>query len=159
MLKFNETEHYVNGEEGNIVSSDSIFRVMSVSKNIAMLSALVVSNSPLTTISPTKSQSLTLDTPLRHLLPTFRLPPRDWESGGNQITLRMLASHMAGIPRESYSTGFNMVLASGKADAVTIGAAWAGASAEEVIEGVGKQRLMFAPGERAACKCAVIYAG
>jgi CubicO group peptidase (beta-lactamase class C family) len=62
----------------------------------------------------------------------------------------MLASHTAGIPRESYSTGFNMVLSTGKADAPTIGAAWAGESAKDVIDGIATRNLMFAPGQRAA---------
>lgn len=128
----------------NSVTSDSVFRIMSVSKNIAMLSALVLGNHP--------NSHMTLDTALREVLPSFRLPPLDWNSGGSEITLRMLASHTAGIPRESYSTGFNMVRATGRADAATIGAAWAAASAEQVIEGIGDRQLMFAPGERAACK-------
>tara|TARA_R110002003_G_scaffold107_1_gene8939 strand:- start:3270 stop:4688 length:1419 start_codon:yes stop_codon:yes gene_type:complete len=93
---------------------------------------------------------LTLDTPIRLLLPDFTLPEADWYDGGSEITLGMLASHTAGIPRESYSTGFNMVLSTGKADAVTIGAAWASATAGDVLEAIAKERLMFAPGQRAA---------
>lgn len=95
---------------------------------------------------------LTLDSPVRLLLPTFTLQPQDWADGGSEITLRMLASHTAGIPRESYSTGFNMVLGTSKADAPTIGARWAGQSAQALIGGIAKKELMFTPGQRAACK-------
>lgn len=45
-----------------------------------------------------------------------------------------------------------MILSTGKADAPTIGAAWAGQTAQDVIEGVKARSLMFAPGQRAACK-------
>ena len=95
---------------------------------------------------------LTLDSPVRRLLPSFALQPLDWADGGSDITLRMLASHTAGIPRESYSTDFNMLLGASKADAETIGARWAGQSAEVLIEGIARKGLMFRPGERAACK-------
>ncbi|KAH8728077.1 beta-lactamase/transpeptidase-like protein [Phaeosphaeriaceae sp. PMI808] len=142
-LKMNETDSYAGK---NIVTSDSIFRVMSVTKNLAMTSALVISNIANQPIYP----GLSLDTPVRFLLPEFTLLKPDWNDGGSEITLGMLASHTAGIPRESYSTGFNMILNSGKADAATIGAAWAGATAEEVIKAITKEKLMFAPGQRAA---------
>jgi CubicO group peptidase (beta-lactamase class C family) len=143
-LKMNETGFYAESE--NIVTSDSIFRIMSVSKNIAMTSALVVSN----LFDHPPCHCFNLDTPVRLLLPGFTLPEPDWKDGGSEITLGMLASHTAGIPRESYSTGFNMILSTGKADAITIGAAWAGATAQDVIEAIGKEKLMFAPGHRAA---------
>lgn len=143
-LKVNETGLYT--EAKNRVTSDSIFRIMSVSKNFAMTSALVVSNLPNTPGEPV----LSLDTQVRKALPKFALPEQDWNDGGKQITLGMLASHTAGIPRESYSTGFNMILSTGKADARTIGAAWASATAEEVLEAIAKEKLMFAPGQRAA---------
>ena len=140
----NETAATANSE--NVVTSDSVFRIMSVSKNIAMTSALVLSCLPNQFPCP----SMTLHTPVRLLLPEFTLPEADWNDGGSEITLGMLASHTAGIPRESYSTGFNMVLSNGKADAITIGAAWASATAEDVIEAIAKEKLMFAPGQRAA---------
>ncbi|CAO2652489.1 Nn.00g007720.m01.CDS01 [Neocucurbitaria sp. VM-36] len=146
-LKMNETGLYP--DEDNKVTSNSIFRIMSVSKNIAMASALVVENqSRLKSIND--YSLLTINTPVRLLLPAFGLPEKDWSDGGSEITLAMLASHTAGIPRESYSTGFNMILGTGKADAKAIGAAWAGASPKEVIEGIKKENLMFAPGQRAA---------
>jgi CubicO group peptidase (beta-lactamase class C family) len=140
----NETGLYAGPEHG--VTSDSIFRIMSVSKNIAMTSALILSN----LLNDTLDSSLNLDTPVRLLLPEFTLPEQDWKDGGSEITLGMLASHTAGIPRESYSTGFNMILSTGKADALTIGAAWGSATPQDVIKAISKERLMFAPGQRAA---------
>ncbi|KAF2024341.1 beta-lactamase/transpeptidase-like protein [Setomelanomma holmii] len=140
----NETEIATGSD--NLVNSDSIFRIMSVSKNIAMTSVLVMSCLPAQSSCP----GMTLHTPVRLLLPDFTLPEADWNDGGSEITLGMLASHTAGIPRESYSTGFNMVLSTGKADAITIGAAWASATAEDVIEAIARGKLMFAPGQRAA---------
>ncbi|KAF2251696.1 beta-lactamase/transpeptidase-like protein [Trematosphaeria pertusa] len=121
---------------------------MSVSKSFAVFSALLVEN--LSKLHPSLLPGLTLDTPVRLALPQFGLPAEDWEDGGRDITLRMLASHSAGIPREGYSTDFNMVTGLGKADAETIGADWAGATPEGVIEVVRKTNLMFAPGQRAA---------
>ena len=145
----NETGLYP--AENNKVTSESIFRVISVSKNIAMASALVIERQ--SRLNSTDDNSLlTMNTPVRLLLPAFGLPERDWNDGGSEITLTMLASHTAGIPREGYSTGFNMILSTGKADAQTIGAAWASASPEEVIKSVKRENLMFAPGQRAACK-------
>ncbi|KAF1947402.1 beta-lactamase/transpeptidase-like protein [Clathrospora elynae] len=143
----NETGLYPDGE--NTVTSKSIFRMMSVTKNIAMCSALVIENQ-LRQNSTSGNSVFNIDTPVRLLLPSFALPEKDWKDGGSEITLRMLASHTAGIPRESYSTGFNMVLSTGKADAVTIGIAWAGQTAEDVIDGIAMRSLMFAPGQRAA---------
>lgn len=145
----NETDSY-SSEPSDKVDSDSIFRVASVSKNFAVFSALVVENE-------SKSQSnslpeLTLDTPVRLALPEFGLPERDWENGGKDITLAMLASHTSGLPRESYRTNFNMVTGLGKADAETIGALWAGATPSDVIQNAKSTNLMFAPGQRAACK-------
>jgi len=116
-----------------------------------MASALIIENQ-LRQNSSSSSSLLTIDTPVRQLLPSFGLPERDWNDGGSEITLRMLASHTAGIPRESYSTGFNMILSTGKADSPTIGAAWAGETAQDVIDGIAMKNLMFAPGQRAACK-------
>ncbi|KAF2019443.1 beta-lactamase/transpeptidase-like protein [Aaosphaeria arxii CBS 175.79] len=139
-LKTNETSSIP-------VDNDSIFRIASVSKNLAVFSALVVENK--SKHHPNLTE-FSLDAPVRHFLPSFRLPDEDWEDGGRDITLRMLASHSAGLSRESYSTDFNLVLNTGKADAETIGAAWAAATPEGVIESVKKTRLMFAPGERAA---------
>lgn len=119
---------------------------MSVSKHIAMTSALVIANLP----NQPQYPGLSLDTPIRLLLPEFTLPEKDWKDGGSEITLRMLASHTAGLPRESYSTGYNMVLNTGKADLATIGPVWAAATAEGVIEALSTKKLMFAPGKRAA---------
>ncbi|KAH7081058.1 beta-lactamase/transpeptidase-like protein [Paraphoma chrysanthemicola] len=143
-LKMNETD--LPATSSNIITNDSIFRIMSVSKNIAMTTALVLTCLPKHHSCP----GLTLHTPVRQLLSDFTLPEADWNDGGSEITLGMLASHTAGIPRESYSTGFNMVLSTGKADSVTIGAAWASATSEDVLEAIAKERLMFAPGQRAA---------
>lgn len=140
----NETNMYAGSP--NTVNSDSIFRVMSVSKHIAMSSALVVSNLP----NQPQYPGLTMDTPVRLVLPDFTLPEQDWKDGGSEITLSMLASHTSGIPRESYSTGFNMILSTGKADAITIGAEWASATAQDVITAIATEKLMFAPGQRAA---------
>ncbi|KAF2464394.1 beta-lactamase/transpeptidase-like protein [Lindgomyces ingoldianus] len=128
------------------VTSDSIFRVVSVSKNFATLSALVVENeSKLQTAFP----ELTIDTPVRLVLPEFGLPEKDWLSGGRDITLLMLASHTSGLPRESYLTPFNMVTGSGKADAPTIGGLWASSTSAQLLESTRKTNLMFAPGQRA----------
>lgn len=140
----NETENGTGSM--NVVNSDSIFRIMSVSKNLAMASALVVSNLP----TQSRYQGMSLDTPVRLVLPEFTLPEQDWNDGGSEITLGMLASHTAGIPRESYSTGFNMILSTGKADSATIGAAWGRATPEDVLDAIAKENLMFAPGQRAA---------
>lgn len=62
----------------------------------------------------------------------------------------MLASHTSGVTRESFSTGFNQVLSTGKATADGIGNLWADQTVESVVEGVGRTSLMFKPGERAA---------
>jgi CubicO group peptidase (beta-lactamase class C family) len=143
-LKMNETD--LERSQSNLVTSDSIFRIMSVSKNFAMSSALVVSNLP----NQTENFILSLDTPLRLVLPDFSLPERDWRDGGSEITLGMLASHTSGVPRESYSTNFNMILGAGKGDLPTIGAAWASVTPQNVVAGMAKTNLMFAPGQRAA---------
>jgi CubicO group peptidase (beta-lactamase class C family) len=142
-LKMNETG--LGDDSNNIITSDSCFRIMSVSKNIAMSSALIVANMP----NQPQYPGLSLDTPVRLIMADFTLPEQDWRDGGSEITLGMLASHTSGIPRESYSTGFNMILNTGKADAITIGAAWAGATAEDVIDAIAKEKLMFSPGQRA----------
>jgi CubicO group peptidase (beta-lactamase class C family) len=146
-LKMNETGLYL--DELNIITSDSNFRVMSLSKNIAMTSALVVEKQLRRNFS-SSSSLLAIDTRVRLLLLIFALPEKDWDDRGSEITLHMLASRIAGIPRESYSTGFNMILSTGKADAPTIRAAWVGHSAQDVIDGVATRNLMFAPGQRAA---------
>ncbi|KAJ4290250.1 hypothetical protein N0V90_010465 [Kalmusia sp. IMI 367209] len=147
ILKMNETLSY--GDE-NEVTSDSIFRINSVSKSFAAFSALVIEN-----LAKAKAGNatveFTLDTPVRLVLPQFRLPEKDWNDGGRDITLRMLSSHTSGLTREGYSTDFNMVAATGKADAETIGAKWAGATPESVLERAAKTNLMFAPGTRAGC--------
>ena len=114
-----------------------------------MASALVVEHQRRTM---SNTSTLSLDTPVRLVLPQFHLPERDWNDGGSEITLRMLASHTSGLPRESFSTDFNVILNTGKADLATIGAGWEGATPEGIIEEVGKTNLMFAPGERPACE-------
>lgn len=141
-LKFNETSSYPANTFENTVNSDSIFRVNSVTKNFAMASALVLSR--------LSNHSITLDTPVRTLLPSFHLPSLDWSDGGSDITLGMLASHMSGVTRESFSTNFNQVLSTGKATADHIGDLWAAQTVQSVIDGVGKTDLMFRPGERSA---------
>lgn len=142
----NETLSY--GDQ-NGVTSDSTFRVNSVSKNFASFSALAVES--LAKAHGNLPFELTIDSPIRQLLPQFRLPEKDWIDGGRDITLRMLASHSSGLPREGYSTDFHMILATGKADAETIGAKWAAATPEGIIEHAAKTNLMFAPGQRAGC--------
>ncbi|KAL1621259.1 hypothetical protein SLS54_005755 [Diplodia seriata] len=141
------------------VDSDSIFRVASISKNIAALSTLVVENESKThgafpVLSP--------GSPVRQALPEFGLPEKDWQNGGSDITLSMLATHSSGIPREGYLTDFNMVVGVAKADAETIGADWAGVTPSQVIESVKQRNLMFAPGQRAAYSnagsCILAYA-
>lgn len=117
-------------------------RVMSVSKNFAMAMALVVANLP-------QCSSISLDTAVRLLLPDFTLREKDWNDGGSEMTLRMLASHTAGFTRESYSTSLNVIMNTGKADLDTVGAGWADASAEDVIEAAAREPLMFPPGQRA----------
>jgi CubicO group peptidase (beta-lactamase class C family) len=143
----NETLTYGNKNE---VTSDSIFRVNSISKSFAVFSVFAVEN--LAKAQPEIPFELTLDSPVRQLLPQFRLPDKDWNDGGRDITLRMLASHSSGLSREGYSTDFNMVLATGKASAETIGAKWAAATPQGVIEYAAKTKLMFAPGQRAGCQ-------
>lgn len=146
LLKFNETAG--NDTIGsNQIDSDSVFRVLSISKSIATLSALVVENE-------SKSQdvlpALSIESPVRQALPQFGLPDIDWENGGSEITLSMLASHSSGLPREGFSTKFNIVTGLSKATAETIGAEWAGVTPEEIIESAKQRNLMFAPGQRAA---------
>lgn len=141
-LKFNETSLYPSNMTENVVTSDSVFRVASVTKNFAMTSALILSR--------LSNHTITLDTPVRHLLPSFHLPELDWADGGSEITLGLLASHMSGITRETYSTDFNQVLSTGKVTAGNIGDLWAAQTVENVVREVGKMSLMFKPGERSA---------
>lgn len=70
VLKFNETSLYPDDGTENTVNSDSIFRVASVTKNFAMASALVLSQS--------SNYTITLDSPVREFLPAFHLPTFDW---------------------------------------------------------------------------------
>lgn len=144
----NETSSY--GPK-NIITSDSVLRMNSISKNFAVFSAFVVEN--LAKARSNVSSDFNLDTAVRKILPQFSLPEKDWSDGGRDITLKMLASHSSGLTREGYSTDFNMVLATGKADAETIGAKWAGATPDSVIEYAAKTNLMFPPGQRAGCRC------
>ncbi|KAJ4364771.1 hypothetical protein N0V95_000719 [Ascochyta clinopodiicola] len=141
-LKFNETSLYSQNTTENTVTSDSVFRANSISKNFATTSALILSR--------LTNRTVTLDTPVRRLLPSFHLLPLDWEDGGRDVTLGMLASHTSGITRDSFSTGFNQVLSTGKVTANSIGALWANQTVESVVKEVGKTGLMFRPGERAA---------
>ncbi|KAH7052034.1 beta-lactamase/transpeptidase-like protein [Macrophomina phaseolina] len=148
LLKFNETSRNdTTGQNSNQVNSDSIFRVLSISKSIATLSALMVE-------SESRAQDtlpvLSIDSPVRQALPQFGLPEVDWQNGGSEITLSMLASHSSGLPREGYSTDFNMVSGLARANTVTIGAKWASTTPEQIIEHVKQRNLMFAPGQRAA---------
>jgi CubicO group peptidase (beta-lactamase class C family) len=140
----NETD--IDVIQRSTVTSDSIFRIMSVSKHIAMTSALVIPNLP----NQPQYPIFTLDTPVRLVLPGFTLPSQDWADGGSEITLSMLASHTSGLPRESYSTNFNMILSTDKADAATIGAEWTSVTPEDVLTSLATSNLMFAPGQRAA---------
>lgn len=141
-LKFNETTLHTSNTTDSMITSDSIFRVASVTKNFAMTSALILSR--------LSNSSITLDTPVRQLLPSFYLTTSDWTDGGSEITLGMLASHMSGVTRESFSTNFNQVLSTGKATADGIGELWAAQTVENVIEEVGKTSLMFRPGASSA---------
>jgi CubicO group peptidase (beta-lactamase class C family) len=142
VLKFNETSSCSDNGAENSINSDSIFRVASVTKNLAMASALVLSQS--------SNYTITLDSPVRNFLPDFHLPAFDWADGGSEITLGMLASHMSGVTRESFSTDFNQILSTGKVTADSIGDLWASQTVQTVVEGVGKTDLMFRPGERSA---------
>lgn len=146
VLKMNET---TLNETSNQVTSDSIFRIASVSKNFATFSAIVAENKGR---ALAVDLEITLDTPVRYLLPEFRVPEVDWKNGGSEITLSMLASHTSGLTREAYFTPFNMVTATGKADARTIGAAWASVTPEMVLEHFNKTSLMFAPRQSAGCE-------
>ena len=141
-LKFNETSPYSPNTTENSITSDSVFRVASVTKNFAMTSALILSR--------LSNHAITLDAPVRHLLPSFHLPPLDWADGGSETTLGMLASHMSGITRESFSTNFNQVLSTGKASTDHIGALWANQTVRSVVQNAGRTRLMFRAGERSA---------
>lgn len=146
VLKMNETFLYGTG---NNITSDSIFRINSISKNFAAFSALVVENLAKAQTNLPPDQEITLDTPVRKILPQFKLPEKDWNDGGRDITLRMLASHTSGMTREGYSTDFNMVLGTGKASAESIGAKWASSTPESILERAAKINLMFPPGLRA----------
>jgi CubicO group peptidase (beta-lactamase class C family) len=141
-LKFNEISLYPSNTTDNIITSDSIFRVASVTKNFAMTSVLILSR--------LSNNTVTLDTPVRHLLPSFHLTALNCKDGGGEITFGMLASQMSGITRESFSTNFNQVLSTGKVTADSIGDLWAAQTVGNVIEAVGKTGLMFRPGERSA---------
>ncbi|KAG8164122.1 hypothetical protein KVR01_006040 [Diaporthe batatas] len=149
-LRMNDT----STSPDNSITSDSIFRLASVSKNLAAFSALAIQNTsramadadPGAGIHP-----LSLEAPVRALLPAFTLPERDWLAGGGRdITLSMLGTHTSGLTREGYSAGFNMVAAAGRASAEFIGAEWASVSAADVLAYLGTRGLMFAPGQRAA---------
>lgn len=134
------------------VTSDSIFRLASVSKNLAAFSTLALQNVSRTmSASNPDIQPLSLDTPVRTVLPSFRLPEEDWLNGGSEITISMLGSHSSGLTREGYSTtDFNMVTAAGRASAAYIGAEWASVTPDDVVQYLSGRNLMFAPGQRAA---------
>jgi hypothetical protein len=76
VLKMNETE---SNETNYQVTSDSIFRIASVSKNFAMFSAIVAESKGKALAADIE---LTLDTPIRHILSDFSLPESDWKNGG-----------------------------------------------------------------------------
>jgi CubicO group peptidase (beta-lactamase class C family) len=133
------------------VTSDSIFRLASVSKNLAAFSTLVLQNVSRSMAAGDPSiQPLSLDTPVRTVLPSFSLPEEDWLNGGSEITIAQLGSHSSGLTREGYSTDFNMVTALGRANASYIGAEWASVTPGQVLKYLSKRNLMFAPGQRAA---------
>lgn len=96
--------------------------------------------------------SFNLDTPVRLALPNFGLPETDWDNGGSEITLAMLGTHSSGLPREGYSTDLNLVNGLSKATLDNIGADWTGVSPEGILNFLSTRNLMFAPGQRAACK-------
>lgn len=134
------------------ITSDSIFRLASVSKSLAAFSALTMQNvSRSMAAADPNVQPLSLDTPVRTVLPSFRLPEEDWLNGGSEITISMLGTHSSGLTREGYSTtDFNMVLAKGRADAAYIGSEWASVTPDDVVQYLSGRNLMFAPGQRAA---------
>lgn len=142
----------MNDSSSPDITSDSIFRLASVSKNLAAFSTLVMQNvSRAMSASDPRIQPLSLDTPVRAVLPSFTLPEEDWLNGGSEITLSMLGTHSSGLTREGYSTtDFNMVTALGRANAAYIGAEWASVTPDEVVAYLGGRNLMFAPGQRAA---------
>lgn len=141
-LKFNETSFRPPNPSENVITSDSIFRVASVTKNLAMTSVLLLSR--------LSNHTINLDTPVHRVLSSFHLPASDWQDGGSEITLGMLASHMSGVTRESFSTDFNQILSTGKATATHVGDLWAAQTMQTVVEQVGKTALMWRPGERPA---------
>lgn len=133
------------------ITSDSVFRLASVSKNLAAFSALHLQNvSRAMSAANPAVQPLSLDTRVREVLPSFSLPEEDWLNGGSEITLQMLGTHSSGLTREGYSTDFNMVTALGRASAAFIGAEWASVTPDEVVQYLSGRNLMFAPGQRAA---------
>lgn len=134
------------------ITSDSIFRLASVSKNLAAFSALTMQNvSRAMAATDPNVQPLSLDAPVRTVLPSFKLPEEDWLNGGSEITISMLGTHSSGLTREGYSTtNFNMVLAKGRADAAYIGSEWASVTPDDVVQYLSGRNLMFAPGQRAA---------
>lgn len=147
-MKFNETLGNLTDSNEPRVDSDSIFRVASVSKNFATFSALVVENE---SRAQDTVPHLTLETPVRNVLPSFGLPEIDWQNRGSEITLSMLGTHSSGLPREGYLTDYNMVVGLSKASSDGIGAEWAGVTPESLVESFKQRPLMFAPGQRAAC--------
>lgn len=120
---------------------------MSISKNIAAASALVVINQ---SKAQTNVPRLTLDTPLADILPSFRLPVKDWENGCSEIALSMLGSESSGLPREGYQTDFNDVSGLARASVGLIGDFWSSATPDSVVQNVLQQGLAFAPSQRAS---------
>ncbi|KAI7774390.1 hypothetical protein LA080_008817 [Diaporthe eres] len=152
-LAFNHGRLKMNDSSGtDSITSDSVFRLASVSKNLAAISALAMQNvSRAMSAANPNIQPLSVDTPVRTVLPSFRLPEEDWLNGGSEITLSMLGTHSSGLTREGYSTtDFNMVTASGRASAAYIGAKWASVTPDDVVQYLSGRNLMFAPGQRAA---------
>lgn len=134
-LAFNHGSLKINDTSGTAsITSDSVFRIASVSKNFAAFSALALQNaSRALFITKTEMQPFSLDSPVSAILPSFSLPVGDWFNGGSEITISMLGTHSSGLPREGYSTDFNMVTALSRADAATIGVEWASVTADEVL--------------------------
>lgn len=150
-FSFNHGRLRMNDSSSPDITSDSIFRIISVSKTLAAFSALALENVSRTISAGDPTiQPLSLDTPVRNVLPSFNLPENDWLNGGSEITLAMLGTHSSGLTREGYSTDYNMVAAQGQANADYIGAEWASVTPDEVLQYLSGRNLMFAPGQRAA---------
>jgi len=137
----------LNESSGPRINGDTAFRIVSISKNIAAASALVVINQG---SAQNNVPRLTLDTPLIDVLPSFKLSEKDWENGGSEITLSMLGTESSGLPREGYQTDFNEFSGLARASVSLIGDFWSSATPESVVQNVFQQGLVFAPSQRAS---------